>query len=310
MNKIPVTRTIAEAYRFTFAGLEKVIGLIWLPVVTLTVGSYFALGPQLNGMATAMESGDAGQQGPYMAEMLLFEIVGIVLVAVIAVAITREILNPLKRPLFLRFGLGGTEFRLVGALVGLYVLFLVFVIAMVLVALALGYFLNSVVPSGPGALAAGNMRGGAFAFLVGLILCPVLLYFMIRLSFLVAPAVVMEGRYGIEKSWKLTKGNFWRIVAISLAVALPIFLVSGVAQLIILGPDYFNPHLELLRDPAAQARHQVESLHMMAKHLPLLMGLNFLLAPFVYGLMFAAPAFAYRALTSPATDQGAARLPE
>ena len=35
----------------------------------------------------------------------------------------------------------------------------------------------------------------------------------------------------------------------------------------------------------------------MASKLPLLMGLSFVLAPFTYGLAFAAPAFAFRALT-------------
>ncbi|MDE2184342.1 MAG: hypothetical protein KGJ78_15080 [Alphaproteobacteria bacterium] len=301
MNKIPVTRTIAEAYRFTFAGLEKVIGLVWLPVVTLTVGSYFAVGPQLSGLAAAMESGDIGRQGPIMAGMFLFELVCIVLVSVIAVAITREILNPLKRPLFLRFGLGGMEFRLVGAMIGLYVLMIFFILALIALAAALGFFVNSLMPAGPAGLA-GPSRGAAFAVLIGLVLSPVLLYIMVRLSFLVAPSVVMEGKYGIERSWRLTKGNFWRIVAISLAVALPILVVSMVAQFAILGPEYFNPHLELLKDQAAQARHSAENMRKLAANLPLLMGANFLLAPFLYGLMFATPAFAYKALTAQAKD--------
>ena len=39
-------------------------------------------------------------------------------------------------------------------------------------------------------------------------------------------------------------------------------------------------------------------MHDMLPHLPLLIGLGLLLAPFYYGLVFAAPAFAYRSLVS------------
>lgn len=58
MKKIPVGRTVAEAYRFTFLGLEHVIGAIWLPVVILTVGAYFITGPYLTAESAMLENGD------------------------------------------------------------------------------------------------------------------------------------------------------------------------------------------------------------------------------------------------------------
>jgi hypothetical protein len=297
MNKIPVRQTIAEAYRFTFVGLEKVIGLIWLPTVILTVGSYFVMSPYLAGMAQAIETNDFAQQGPQLALMFGFEVACLVLMAMIGVAITREILNPLKRPLFLRFGLGGTEFRLVGALVGLYVLLLLFVILCVIAAVALGFVLNAVLPGAASlASAPGATRGLGMAALIGLCLSPVLFYLMARLAFLVVPCIVMEGKFGIERSWQLTKGNVWRIIGICFAIMLPILIVSMIGQVVILGPEYFNPHLELVKDQAAQAKHNVENLRLLASKLPLLVGFSFLLAPFTSGLGFSAPAFAYRAL--------------
>ena len=51
MNKLPVTQTVAESYRFTFGGLGTVIGLIWLPIVIPTVGGYFTLVPYFSGTA-------------------------------------------------------------------------------------------------------------------------------------------------------------------------------------------------------------------------------------------------------------------
>ena len=300
MNKIPVGRTLAEAFRFTFtfAGLEKIIALIWLPVVTLTVGGYFVMAPQLGGMASALESGDMARQGPMIATLFMFELVALILIAVVAVAITREILNPLKRPVFLRFGLGGMEFRVVGAMIGIYILFLLFLIGWMIVAMVLGYLLNVVLPAGTGILADGVKRTFAFGVLIALVLSPALLYLLLRLAFFVVPSVVVDGKFGIERSWKLSKGNFWRILGITLAVGIPVVLVSVAIQAAVLGVDSLNPHFELIGHQAARMQQQAVQMHRLADNMPLLMGLNFLLAPFTYGLMFSAPAFAYKAVTA------------
>ena len=296
MNKIPVTRTIAEAFRFTFAGLEKVIGLIWLPVVTLTIGGYFVTAPMIRQMGVAMQTGNMAQQGPMLATIFLFDLVSLVLVSVIAVAIAREILSPLKRPVFLRFALGATEFRLVGALIGLYVLLIVFAVIWAVVSFGLGYLLNSVVPGGAGVAAAGFQRALGFGVLVGLLLSPALLYVMLRLAFFVVPSVVVDGKFGIERSWQLSKGNFWRILGITLAIGVPILAVWLALEVGVLGWDALNPHFELIGHQAEQMRHSAEQMQKTSDNLPLLMGLNFLLAPFTNGLLFSAPAFAFKAL--------------
>jgi hypothetical protein len=298
MKKIPVGKTIAETYRFTFMHIERVIGVIWLPVVLLTIGEYFVSGSYLAGSSKALDSGDFALQGPLLARLFGFELVGLLLVAMVGVALTREILAPLKRPLLLRFGLGGAELRVMGAFVGLYVLMIVFVMALALAGMLLGFLLNSVIPAGMGA-AGGTKRAMGFAVLIGLILSPLLVYAMLRLSFLMVPAAVMESGFGIEKSWQTAKGNVWRIILISLAVAVPLVAVYIGAQAAILGFDYFNPHLELIGDTAAQARRSAEQLRLLGDRLPLLMGVKFLLAPFLYGITFAAPALAWKALTAP-----------
>ena len=295
MNKIPVAQPVVESYRFTFGGLSKVIGLIWLPVVILTVGGYFTLVPYFSNMAGALDAGDTGQQGVLLLRQLAVEIVAIVLMAMIAVAVAREILAPLKRPLFLRFGLGPAEFRTIGGFIGLFMLLIVFVVVLMVVGLVIGLAANAVLPAAGAASGKGAAGMGVLAGLFGF--C-VLIYVMVRLGFLLVPAVVMEGGFGLERSWRLTKGNFWRIVAIGLATLLPIVIVAGFIDLTVLGPNFLNPHLELARDPAAQMRHSAEQMRQMSAHLPLLMGIGFLLAPFTYGMTFAPAAFAYRALTA------------
>jgi len=294
MKKIPVKQTITEAYGFAFAGVERVIGVIWLPILIVTVGGYFVSGPYLSAEAAALD-GDISRLGPAMASLFAFEIVSLVMMSVVAVALTREILSPLNRPLFLRFSLGSAELRLTGAFVGLIVLMMVFLMVCVVIAVAAGAALNSVMP--PMAGLSDVQRAMGAGMLIAFCLSPVLIYLFVRLGFLVVPSVVMEGKFGIERSWELTKGNFWRIVGIGLAVVLPLLIVTAGIEVVILGPGYFLHSMDAFGDKAAQARQSAEQIRIMASKLPLLMGLSFVLAPFTYGLAFAAPAFAFRALT-------------
>lgn len=292
MKKIPVGQTIAAAYRFTFVGLEKVIALIWLPIIVLTVVDYFINGPFFAARAAAMESGDPSQLGPAMAGQVGFVFLALFLKAMIAVAICREIINPLKRPLWLRFSLGGTEFRVVGAMLGLA---LMIALAAILCVIA-GMLVSGSVALPAKGLAPGQLALG-MAVLIGLVFSPLLIYVFVRLGSLVIPSAVMGGGFGLAKSWELLKGNAGRMLLISLAVGVPMSLVYLALYGAILGPDFYNPHIELLGDKAAQLRQSAETLRQTADHLPWLEGLQFVLAPFLYGLGCSAPAFAYKALT-------------
>jgi hypothetical protein len=299
MNKIPVIQTIKESYRFTFGGLGTVIGLIWLPIILLTVGGYFITDQYISGMSGALQSGDLAQSGPLFLRLLSFGFVKIVLQAMIAVAIVHEILKPLKRPLFLRFGLGPSEFRVVGGYFGLIALMIVFIVILVIVSMIIGFAIGAVLPAaGTAAGAVMSKPAAGIAVLAGLIGCFALIYIFARLGFLLAPAAVTEGGFGLERSWQLTQGNFWRIFAIALATLVPIAIAAILIDVAVLGPDSLNPHLDLARDQAARLRHSAEQMRLLSAHLPLLMGLQFLLAPFAYGMTFAPAAFAYRALTA------------
>jgi len=81
-----------------------------------------------------------------------------------------------------------------------------------------------------------------------------------------------------------------------LAVGLPPVLVGELAGAFVLGPDSLNFHWDLLMDKAAMDRVAIEQARQMAAHLPILKGIEFVLAPFFYGLVFSAPAFAYKFL--------------
>ncbi|MDR3528011.1 MAG: hypothetical protein P4L57_12115 [Rhizomicrobium sp.] len=294
MKKIPVRQTIAASYRFTFAGLEKVIALIWLPMIVITVGDYFSTGASLSGRAAAVDSGDFGQMGPVVAAQFAFGAVELVLMCVMGVAIAREILCPMEqRPSFLRFSLGLPEMRAVGGYAGLYVLAVVVALVCGLIGMGLGGMLGGKVPGLPSGQAALG-----FAGLFALVLLPVLLPIFVRLGYFIVPSALSGGKYGLEQSWGLAKGNVLRIIAISLAVTIPPALVAALATGIVLGPDVFVPHWDMLTDKGALDRIALEQMRQRAAHLPMLEGVAFILAPFLYGLCFSAPAFAYKFLTA------------
>jgi hypothetical protein len=290
MTKIPVGETVASAYRFAFVELEKVTGAIWLPIIVLTVIDYFVNGTMLAARGAAMASGDASQLAPVLAGQVGYVFVALLLKAIIAVAICREVLKPLDRPQWLRFSLGGAEFRFVGTMLALVAL----VMLVIVLCMIAGSTLAGAVPAG--GLAAAEKTLG-MAALIAIVLSPVLIYLFARLGTLALPGVVLEGGIGLERSWSLLKGNVGRMVIVMLAVSVPVMLVYLLLYGMILGPDSFNPHLDLIGDAVARQRYEADIVRQTAARLPWLEGLNFILAPFIYGLWFAAPAFAYKALT-------------
>jgi len=291
MKKIPVGQTIAEAYRFTFIGLEKVIALIWLPIIVLTIADYFAKGAYLSAMAAALETGNNVQLGSIFAAQFGFAVFTLIVRAVIAVAICREILAPLQRPLFLRFSLGSVELRVFGARAGLGILM---VLAMILCMIA-GTLLGGSLAVSASGMVPGQLAAGV-AVMVALVLSPLLIYVFVRLGSLLVPAAVIDGGLGMARSWELLKGNVWRIIGVSLAVSVPAILVHAMLQGFAMGPDSVGQTFDPAGGLPALFRYMAVTFRQTAAHLPLLEGLDFVAAPFFYGLMFSAPAFAYKAL--------------
>jgi hypothetical protein len=313
MTKLSVREIVADSYKFTFGHLGKVIALIWLPIVVLTVGGYFVMAPYFSGMSAAYQEDDIAAQGPLLVRMFGFELVCLVLFTAAAVAITREILKPRGGPNFLRIRLGAEEFRTMGGLIGL---FLVLLVAGIVAGILGGILAGVVATLLPGALKLAKaahagcdpamvMQMMKVLSVAWLIAGAAVIYFALRLGFLLVPAAVMEDKFGLESSWRLTKGNFWRILAISVATLAPVVILSLAVEFILLGPDFYNPHLEQICDPAAHMRLLGAQMQAAASRVPLAMGLSFLFAPITYGLMISPAVFAYRALTAKAEPPAA-----
>ncbi|HXC54377.1 MAG TPA: hypothetical protein VNU97_03715 [Rhizomicrobium sp.] len=292
MIKLPVGQTIRFAYAFTFGEIGTVIGLIWIPTLINAVASFFVFRNYYSDMASAVDGGTP-VMGQGFGLVFLYSVAAVLIFAMIAVAISRQALGLRQGPAFAHVSLGSAELRVFGGFFGLYMLLLLFVFALALAVALLAVAGAALAKSGA---AAEQVVGGA-AVLLGLAGFVALFYVFIRLSFLFIPSAVNEGEFGLTRSWELTRGNFWRIVAVGLATLLPAVLIVGAIQVAILGPDYFTVEMAMISDPAHAAKHMAEQMRLVSARMPLILGLGFVVTPVTQGLLFAPAAFAYKVLS-------------
>ncbi|MEJ1968883.1 MAG: hypothetical protein WDN03_09690 [Rhizomicrobium sp.] len=285
MNKIPVGQTIRFAYAFTFGEIGTVLGLTWIPTLASTIVGYFAARSYL-AMADSLQSGTPPPDAQALLPLPL-AVLSLFLAAMIGVALVRQVLGLRKGPAIAHFALGMEELRVFAGFVGVYLALILFLFA--LAAVVAGFAaLGGATP-----LAAGIT---AFAVFAGFLL---VIYALVRLGYLLVPAAVADGHFGLSQSWQLTGGNFWRIVAVLLATLLPLMVVLVIGEAIIMGPAP-APASAPPADVAGLLRAWTDQMHTMQPHLPALMGLNLVLAPLGYSLLFAPAAFVYRVLSGKA----------
>ncbi|HEX4303106.1 MAG TPA: hypothetical protein VHZ78_09955 [Rhizomicrobium sp.] len=298
MNRLPVGQIVRAAYAFTFGEIGTVIGLTWIPTAINAVGSFLVFQNYSAAMATDA-NGMPAMAGPQLALTFLYFFVAFLLMAMMAVAITRQALGLRQGPVFAHVSLGSAEWRVFGGLFGLYLLLMLFIVIFVIV-VVLAAVAGGMAAKGNPAAALGV---GVMVFVLGVAGFCALIYIFVRLSFLFVPSAVNDGEFGLTRSWELTKGNFWRIFAVGLAVLLPFFLVQGIAEYFILGPDYFAAFVASLRDPVHAAQQSAVEARIVQGRLPLLLGMGLILGPIMQSLLFSPAAFAYRVLSGKALTE-------
>ena len=283
MKKLPVAQTIIEAYRFALGQLGTIIGLIWLPLVLVTL---------LNFLPEAGAAGDDASTNPVAAgtgalEGLAILVLTQLLYAIIYVAVTRQALGLRQGNAIIHFALGPPEFRMFGASLlftlasfGCLILF-----AMLLVAV-------TGLVAAEGANAVIILLGGAAALGAGF----AAVYALIRLGYLLIPATTIENRVDLGRGWALTRGNFWRIVLVLLVAAAPVLVIETATILTIMGKEIVAALPPVNSTQAVIQQHVGMMEDVVRRHMPELLGLSLILAPFNIGLNISASAFGYRAL--------------
>jgi len=280
MNKISVWNTIRFAYAFTFGDIGTIIGLIWLPTVLIAVLQFlpYALGTQ------APDPDPATAATAALANLAFFA-GGLLLYAMNAVSVMRQALGLRHGGATVHFSLGWPEWRMLGANL---------LCALILGAILIVYLVGLVFATSLVKGMTAPVEIGALLYLAGG-LC-VLVYVSLRLVFLVVPVVVSEDKIDLARAWTLTAGNFWRILAVMLTVSLPLLAIQAAATIAIGGPQLFAP-----LPTGQEAMVAALNLRMAAldRHMPELIGLFLILAPFNFGLTLGAEAAVYRALVPP-----------
>jgi hypothetical protein len=284
MNKISVLDTIRSAYAFTFGQIGTIIGLVWLPTLLLAVLQFL---PYAIGTSPPSPDADPGAAGTAVMLNFAFFAGGAVLTSMNYVSVTRQALGMREGPATIHFSLGLPEWRMLASLF-LCVVLLVTIIGLFAGAvLLLSAFLHAM------PFAAMCMAILTLAGMCGFV------YIVVRLVFLIAPVVVAEEKIDLVRAWTLTAKNFWRIFAVMLCVILPFIILQIVALALIAGPDFFA---HLPPNMASAATVFAQRLQALDRHMPAIIGLSLVLAPFSLGLNLGAEAAVYRALV-PAKGQ-------
>lgn len=277
MPKLSVAGAIRFAYLFVFEQIGAIIALVWLPLVIVAVLQFlpYAIG-------TAWPAGTVAEQAGASVLNVAFSTAVLVLYAMNCVAVTRQALGQkTKAEGNLHFALGWPEWRMfVVIVIGGFVL-----VAMLALYALGGSALVGLVKANPPLAPAAAVYAVTGLFVVAFVL--------LRLIFLLPPIVVAEERLDILRAWLLSRRNFWRILAVVLAVGLPILLVECAAIAAIVGPSLFAP---LPADGVAADLALRARIAMFDQHMPAMIGLALVVAPFSLGLTLGASVFAYRAL--------------
>lgn len=279
MTKIPVAETIRFAYDFAFGQIGAIIGLVWLPLIIVAFLQFL---PYALGTAYSAAGGSTAEAAGATLINLAFSTTALVLYSMNFVSVTRQALGLRQGAASVHFSLAWPEWRM---FVGIVACGLILTAAMGLY-LMLGSLLYSQSGSPLVEIAAGVYAVAGLCALV---------WFTLRLVFVLAPLIVVEERVDIVRTFLLMRGNVWRALAVALAVTVPLLIVQCVAVGMIAGPSFFAP---LPVDTAAALAQRFRELD---QHMPALIGLALLLTPFQLGLTLGASSFAFRTLVPSGT---------
>ena len=288
MTKIPVGKTIAYAYGFTFGNFLTVLGLSWVSLAIVAVGAYLTLPSYVSGMAAMTTAGDVGAGASGVGLMFLFMLILLVGYVMSFVAVARQALGLRTGPAFFYFSLDAAFWRLL-----------------------LAYLLTMLIAFGL-ALGVAIMAGiAAVVFTPLLVVVPpitliAIVYIMVRVTFLQPPIAVAEEHGVIRRSWELGKGNFWRMFAVLLGIVIPLMIVQFIIQITLFSSLAIAPPPEDA-SPAELAAFMTQMATEMVAVLPLLVPIAIVFYAAFIALIVSASAFAYRSLV-PAPEGTAAEF--
>lgn len=300
MNKIPLEATIIAAFRFLFTRILSVLGTVWLPSLVmagLAAGVVWLVVPHawFAGQFPLLGKEPNFQQvwqvfAPIVTGFPLIGVICAIGSAMMTVGLMRLSLG-LKDRTYVFFSLGADVWRLIGAYILAYLLF------MLLFAVAVGVFAAAL------ALVHANLpKAGGVLLLVVLGIAEVfgLIYVGVRWFFFIPAVVVAEHRIGLGRSWELGGGNFWRIFVIGLLISFAVGIAANLIMQATVMPLMMGAIEQVQKAPKPE--NLVILIKAFLPLLPAIWGIGLLQALATMGLMAGAVGSAYKALTGPAKE--------
>lgn len=318
MGKIPIGRTIGEAFDFALGRYRAILGVIWLPLILLLAAQVFVLVPYFAHLFEFLQfavrhAKDHPQPPPDLVAVRPYvwslDALAVVVSIWMQVGIAKTALGLRTGPLFVYVPVGLDELRVIGA----FLVFLAIVygacLAVGIVGAIVAIVIYALVSGGafafPAANGMGPVLGGALVALFAAIFAA-LAYIQLRFTYLLVPATVAEKRFALWRSWELSKGNFWRIFTVGVGTLSPIFVFEFVLifafyivaiMTLVTQLATLRTHGEAHRGPEAVLAVMAMMWRYAVVYGAVASVVVVPLLPIAFGLRFSSAAFAYRALT-------------
>jgi len=231
MGKVPVGRTISEAYRFLSMRPGAVLGLGWLPAAFYAAAVWFCL--ERLGVALQEAVPSSGMFTEFTAvDFVALLVVTAFLVPTVAVPYAVAALGRRKEHVAAHFVYGGPEFRLSLALLGYYVVTIAVLVALAfLIQFAIGIGLPKPGEASSGFAMPLDWYGvplavwfeGAAAVLLGI----VALFLGARFGFYLTALAAAEPHVTLGRAWAMSRGSFWRLAVVQFVLAVPVVLLTA-----------------------------------------------------------------------------------
>ncbi len=228
MKHVPVGRSIAHAYGFLFGGIVTVVSLSWVAAVFFAAlrRAMFAMDPVVMPLAAH----------PQAALVHAAAFVGaLLLICAVAVPLTRTALGERPEWTLAHFVIGGRELRLFLALIRLYLILIAVIALCVLGVAGAAMGAKAALAQWP-AVAKSGVPVEAVARGVSIAIAVIVaLYISLRLSFFVYPVAAAEPHASLRRAWSLGGGNVLRILAVVLAIVVPVYALVIAAEYALMG---------------------------------------------------------------------------
>lgn len=228
MNQVSVGHSIAQAYGFLFRRIMTVLALSWVAALFFIVlrKALLGLGPFPH---------DVMAHVPEALMHLGGVIAAVLLLCAIAVPLTRAALGEAMDWSLAHFVIGAREVRLFAALVRLYLILIAVVVVCVLAVAGIAIGTKMALAQWPVLASTGLPVQTIMRGIAVIAAAAVTIYVSVRLSFLVYAIAAAEPQASLKRSWELAGGNVLRMLAIALAIAVPVYALFFVAEYALMG---------------------------------------------------------------------------